>query len=174
MPEAEKSDRRSSGSNALGVGIVIGVVLLLGIGWIAFESYRASQAASAVLAQAPGVAAAWAEDIRAGRLDAAYRATTAAYRAVVDRPAFERWVAEHPDLKLTPQPQGFSLSTNTARITVGLTGIRFTNDPPRMMYRTAYGPTGKDPSVLRIIVTSEGGPPLVDHAEIEPSPPSNP
>jgi hypothetical protein len=174
MTEAEKSDRRSSGTHALGVGIAVGMILLLGLGWLGFESYRASQAAAAVLTQAPGLAAAWAEDIRAGRLDAAYRATTAAYRAHVDRPAFERWVAEHPELKLAPQPRGFSLSARTTGITIGITGIRITNPPPRMTYNTAYSPAGKEPSVLTIVVTSEGGPPLVDHAEIEPEPPSKP
>jgi hypothetical protein len=174
MTEAETSDRRSSGAHTLGVSIAVGVILILGLGWLGFESYRASRAAAAVMTQAPGLAAAWAEDIRAGRLDAAYRATTASYRAQVDRPAFERWVAEHPELKLAPQPRGFSLSAQTSGIAIGITGVRLINPPPRVTYRTGYSPQGKEPSVLTIIVTSEGGPPVVDQAEIVPEPPSKP
>jgi hypothetical protein len=174
MTDADRSDRRSSGSASLGIGIVFGVILLLGLGWLGFESYRSSRVVTAVMTQGPALAAAWAEDVRAGRLDAAYGATTAAYRSAVDRQAFERWVAGHPELKLTPRPRGYGLSNHTVTVTVGISGIRFTNPPPRMTYRTEYTRPGEDASVLTIVVTSEGGPPLVDHAEFEPEPPSRP
>ena len=125
-------------------------------------------------ARRPTFAADWVEDVRAGRLDAAYRATTAAYRARVDRAAFDRWVADHPAFKLTPEPRGFSMSSRSTGFTIGLNGIRLFESSKGLTYRTAFRPDGEGPSLLTIAVAEEGGLPLVDQAGVEPEPPANP
>jgi hypothetical protein len=99
MTEAEKSDRRSSGTAPLGLGIAVGVVLLLSLGWLGFRLSRASRAWPAFAAKAPGFGQGWVEDLRAGRLDEAYQAMTPAFRARLDRAGLGRWVADHPELK---------------------------------------------------------------------------
>jgi hypothetical protein len=111
MAHAEKQDRRTSGAGALGVGVTIGVVLLLVVGWFGFDLYRSSQVWTAMVMQAPAFAQKWVQDVRGGRLDEAYAATTAAYRARVDRNGFEKWIAEHPELEREPVMRGWSTST---------------------------------------------------------------
>jgi hypothetical protein len=170
MTQVNPSDRRTTRTAGLGIGIAIGAVVLLVVGVFALRVYQADQAWSAFVRGGPTFAAGWIEDVRAGRLDAAYRATTAAYRARVDRAAFDRWVADHPELKLTPEPRSFSMSKRVTGFTIGWNGLGFFDASKRLTYRTALRPDGKAPSLLTIAVTPEGGSPVVDQAEIEPEP----
>lgn len=176
MPEAAKKDRQTSGTAAIGVGIAVGAALLIVVGWFALEAFRSNQAWAAFVRGGPTAAAVWIEDVRAGRLDAAYRATTAAYRARVDRAAFDRWVADHPELKLAPEPRGFSMSSRTTGLTIGFNGVRILDSSKRLTYRTAFRPEGQAPSVLSIVVSGDRDGLRIDQAEIEPeaAPPAGP
>ena len=174
MTEAEKSDRRSTGTAAIGVAILMGLVLVIGLGMLAFRIARSDQIWMAFTTQAPAFARGWIEDVRAGHLDEAYRSMTPAFRARLDREAFGRWVAEHHELKADPSPNGIAMSGFASGITVGLNGIRVMEPRPRMTHRTDFPRAGKGTSRLTITVVSEGGRPLVDQAEIVPEEPSRP
>lgn len=174
MTESEKSDRRPVGTSALGVAIAIGAVLLLAIGGYALRLHQSTWAWSAAMPRAPTFAAEWVEDVRACRLDEAYAGTTAAYRARVDRAAFGRWVADHPELEVTPEPRGWSTSSSTHAFSIGLNGVRMLDTPPRVAHKTGFRPAGEGAKVLTIVITAEGDRPLVDRAEIEPEPSAKP
>jgi hypothetical protein len=174
MTEPVTSDRRTTGTAPLGIAIVVGSLVLGLVGWVIFAEYRSSRVASAIVVRGPTLAQEWADHVRAGRLDKAYAATTSAFRARVDRAAFGRWVSDHPELKLTPEPRGLSVSKSTQALTIGLNGIRIIDTPPRVTHKTGFRPAGEGAKVLRIVVAAEGERPLVDQAEIEPESPTKP
>jgi hypothetical protein len=174
MTEATHPDRQASGSAKMGVAIAVGAVLVVALGVLAFRFYRSDRAWAAFVARAPTFAGEWAEHLRAGRLDEAYRETTAAFKARLDREAFGRWVADHPELKSQASPRGYTMSSRSTGYMIGLNGISIFESSKRLTYRTAFRPDGKGPSLLTIAVAEEGGRPLVDQAEIEPEPPPKP
>ncbi len=176
MTQAEKTDRRTAGTSVLGIAIAIGVVLLIVVGLFAMKMARSDQMWMAFVRSSPQFAADWVEDVRAGRLDAAYRATSAAYRARVDREAFGRWVADHPELKLAPEPRGWTMSARSTGFTIGLNGIGIWDPPPKLTHRTAFRPAGEAPGVLSVVVTTDPDGLHIDRADAEretggPSPP---
>ncbi len=175
MPEAEKTERRTAGTAWLGIAIAVGVILLLLlVGWLEMESARSERAWLAFLRGSPPFADAWIGDIRAGRLDAAYRATSAAYRARVDREAFGRWIADHPEFQRTPDLQSGTMSKHVRGFTIGLNGVRIWDPPPKLTYRATFRPAGEAPRVLSIVVTTDPAGLHIDRPEIEPEAPAKP
>ena len=174
MTEVTQTDRRTSGTATIGIGITVGLILLVGLGLFALRVYRSDRAWAAFVAQSPTFAGEWAEDLRAGRLDEAYRATTPAFKARLDREAFGGWVSTHPELKSRASLRGYTMATRTTGFTIGWNGLGYFDSRKRLTYRTAFQPDGKAPSLLTIAVAEEGGRPLVDQAEIEPEPPPGP
>jgi hypothetical protein len=171
VAEVAKSDREASGTNLLGAVLCVAILLVV-IGWLMFTLVQSGRAAAAFSALVPAFAQDWVDDIQAGRLDEAYRATTPGFQARLDRAAFGKWVADHPELSLAPRVRGFTLRRSSG-LTVGLQGIRV-EDRSRMTYRTAFRPADGPAQVLTLTVVSDGVGPHVDQAVIEPEAPSTP
>ncbi len=175
MTEAEKPDRRSSGLASIGLAIGIGVVLLVGFGLLAFRDFQSKQGTTAFMTNSAAFSKRWVENLQAGRLDETYAATTPAFKARLDRDAFGRWADDHPVLKAESYTMGFTTSSFSSGISIGLNGIRLINSAPTMTFRTKLLPAGNPPSVLTLNVVSDGaGNPLVNQAEIGPEAPSKP
>jgi hypothetical protein len=137
MSESTRSDREATGSNPVVAVLIVAVVLIV-VGWFGFAVVRSGQASAAFTANGPTFARNWVENVHAGRLDEAYRATTPGFQARLDRAAFGKWVADHPELSLEPDVRGFTLN-GASGFMIGLTGPRIVNTS-RLTFQTAFHP----------------------------------
>jgi hypothetical protein len=111
MSYAEETPSSGNKTLLIVVGVVGGVLivaLLICAGVVYLMVNAARQAAQAMkpmmemmqdIQKAPGVADAFLADIRAGRLDAAYRSTTEAFKKRMSEKEFTELIEKHPAFK---------------------------------------------------------------------------
>ena len=160
----------SSGSNTtlIIVGIVGGVVLVFllvcgGLAYLAInaakegmEAIRPMMEGFEEMAQSEHIANDFLENIRAGRLDAAYQSTTESFKKRLSRKAFDELVQKHPELKQQDVFPMFDMDQNASKPqTQPFTG------PYRYRYSAARK-DGKEPLEFKITVAKENGTLKVD------------
>jgi hypothetical protein len=156
MPDGPKSNASSSGPAKPIVAILILVVALGFLGWRYAQFQAENNAVKDLSDCGRPFAEAWLGHVREGRLAKAYEATTPPYRARVDRPSFDRQVADQPDLQFLPEE-------TTWTVTHGPAG-------PVLTFKAIMRPGAAKPMETTLVVVRLGEGLAVDQFRVEPAP----
>jgi hypothetical protein len=177
MSDATNSERSSNLPTILAI-LILCVLVGLGIGaWMSTRMQRASAELMELLKGGEPFVLAWLGDIRAGRVAEAYDATTSDVRSRMDRPGFEKFVAEHPEFKAPPVVITYSTVGGRTGWSIGLNGLQNDETPSRFVLIAALRPENEgEPCKVEIVAIKDraSGRLLIDQFKIVPVPPAKP
>jgi hypothetical protein len=177
MSDATNPERSSNLPTILGV-LIITVLFGLGIAaWVTARMQRSSAELMELLKGGEAFVLSWLGDIREGRLAEAFDATTKESHARIDRAAFEKFVAEHPEFKAPPVVKTYSTVGGRTSWSIGLNGLQNEETPSRYILTATLRPENEgEPCKVEIVAIKDraSGRLLVDQFKIVPVPPAKP
>jgi hypothetical protein len=177
MGDETNPERSSNLPTILGV-LIISVLIGLGIAaWVTARMQRSSAELMELLKGGEAFVLSWLGDIREGRLAEAFDATTTDARSRMDRPAFEKFVSEHPEFKAQPLVKTYSTVGGRTSWSIGLNGLQNEETPSRFILTATLRPENEgEPCEVEIVAIKDraSGRLLVDQFKIVPVPPGKP